>query len=129
MSRAVAGWRVRSLLIGIALISLLLAGGVHLRRRYAWYRHMTRVHGLEADRLEGSITLDAPLSEAEVLSRFRRSHWHGYVSSLYGEAACRPWMSFQADPSDPYCMCKYCRAKPWLPPELLRVPESAGKAP
>jgi hypothetical protein len=90
--------------------------------------NMMLIHGRESDRLERAISSAPTLTAEEANSQFRLVHWHGYAATYYYEAASRPWISLQADPALPYCICKYCQARPWLPPETLRVPDPAGKA-
>lgn len=119
-------WRVRSTLIAVAVLSVLLAAGVQLKRRHDWYWRMMRLHGREADRLESSISIDAPLSPDEIDRRIRLAHWHGYAATFYYESSSRPWTSFRADPTRTICICNVCLAKPWVPPEALRVPDSGG---
>jgi hypothetical protein len=119
---------LRSSLLGIAVMAVLFAGAVHLKRRYDRLRRLALLHGGESERIERLIINDPSLSMDEANRQFRRSHWHGYAATYYFEAATRPWMNFQADPSKPYCICPYCQSKPWLPTESLCVPETGGEA-
>src|SRR4051812_34839581 len=99
-------WRLRTALAAIALLSLFLALGVHLKRRRDGYMQRVLVHAREADRLERAIITDPSLTTEAANSRFRLVHWHDYAATYSYNAASRPWISFQADPSRPYCICK-----------------------
>ncbi|MFO0892588.1 MAG: hypothetical protein U0790_26030 [Isosphaeraceae bacterium] len=126
MKRTGPRLHLRSALFWTAFVALLLAAGVHSKRRHDWYMRKYMVHGRESDRLERAIVADHSLTGEEVNSRFRAVHWHGYAATFYYRAAWRPWLSFRADPSRPYCICRYCQARPWLSPEELRVPDIPG---
>ena len=127
MQWMVRRWSIRSSLLGIALLAILFAGVVHLKRRHDRLWRLALLHGRESERIEHAIIADRSLTTDEANRRFRLVHWHGYAASYYYQAATRPWLSFRADPAKPYCICKYCQALPWLSPESLRVPEIAGK--
>jgi hypothetical protein len=125
--RLVRSWRLRTALLIIAVLALVLGLGVHLMRRHDRIWRLGLAHGIEGERIERSILTNPGLTDEESNTRFRLVHWHGYVAEHYWQTARRPWRSYEPDPSHPYCACRICRIKPWVPAEQLRVSTDAEK--
>lgn len=101
-------WRLRTALIGIALIALLLGIVIELRRRSARFETLALQHGRLAHQLESSLVTPGPATASEAEAILRKVHWHDASSDAYRRAAGRPWMP---DPEDVRCKCPWCLAK------------------
>jgi hypothetical protein len=93
-------FRLRSLLIAVAILATLLGVGVKLRRDAAQYDRLSRRHSGEAGawelRLAGRVV--GPSQARAILGR---AHWHDAMAEKYRRAAARPWLPVAPDPPPP----------------------------
>ncbi len=113
-------WRVRSMLISVALVAIGLAAWVALERRSEHFTHLAayhlQAHGelvdqaggpLQCLQLEGDEALEAVMEgtfaargKQEYLA-YKASTYHWDLFEKYRNAAARPWLSIEADPPPP----------------------------
>ncbi|HEV3166961.1 MAG TPA: hypothetical protein VGZ22_23235 [Isosphaeraceae bacterium] len=82
----------------IALVAVLMAGGIGLWRRAERFRRLNLEHHMERDRIETDIsTGKVKLAPSDVALYQAVYDWHGEMERKYDHAAAHPWLPVAPD--------------------------------
>jgi len=93
-------FRVRQLVVAVAVMAVLMAIGVGLQRRAAHLKRLSRSQSGEANRWELLLT-EISVNGALASAILDKVHWHDAMAAIYERAAGSPWLPIAAAPPAP----------------------------
>jgi hypothetical protein len=100
--------RLRTIMVGIALLAFLLAVSVGLRRRAERFKEL-QLQYQKQYQTQSSMVPDDPQDE-NFGPLLRQNHWYNAMSQSFRRASSRPWLSV---PKPEPCTCPVCKGHPW----------------
>jgi hypothetical protein len=87
-------FRLRALMVAVAIVAVLLGLWAGIERRRADFRRIARYHSY---RNLGLLVDSRSLTPLEL----RRDEWHAALAKKYTRAARYPWLPVEPDPPEP----------------------------